>query len=65
MFAAAIRTRAQGEDAMTEDKILDAMVEAAAGHFGIKPEPDDPDTPEVRRCMEVVLARLRTDGVVD
>ena len=49
---------------MTEDKILDAMVESAAAHFAIKPEPDDPDLPAVRRCMEAILTRLRAEGVV-
>ncbi len=44
--------------------ILDAMVAASAEHFGIEPKPDDPGTPEVRRCMESVLARLRADGVI-
>ncbi len=63
-FAAAIRARAM-RDAVLEDKILDAMVEAAAAHFAIKPDPDDPNTPEVRRCMVSILARLRADGAVD
>ena len=49
---------------MTEDKILDAMVEAAAAHFNIAPEPDDPDLPAVRRCMEAILTGLRAEGVV-
>ncbi len=61
-FAAAIRERAM-RDAMPEDKILDAMVEAAAAHFAIKPDPDDHDMPEVRRCMVSILTRLRADGV--
>ena len=63
-YAAAIRARAKRAEP-TEADILDAMVEAAAGHFGIEPKPDDPNTPQVRRCMESILARLRTDGVVD
>ncbi len=58
-FATAIRARAM-RDAMPEDKILDAMVEAAAAHFAIKPEKDEP---EVRRCMVSILTRLRADGV--
>ena len=63
-WAAAIRARAR-RDEPPEADILDAMVEAAAEHFGIAPKPDDPATPEVRRCMKSVLVRLRTDGIVD
>ncbi len=63
-FAAAIRARAK-RDEPAEAGIIDAMVDAAAAHFGIKPKSDDPGTPEVRRCMESILARLRADGVID
>ena len=63
-YAAAIRTRAKRIEP-TEADILDAMVEAAAPHFAIEPEPADPNPPQVRRCMEAVLARLRAEGVVD
>ncbi len=62
-FAAAIRARAM-RDVRPEDDVLDAMVEAAAAHFAIEPEPDDPDAPAVRRCMEAILVRLRADSVV-
>ena len=64
-FAAAIRARAKLEYAMPEDKILDAMVEAAAAHFNIAPEPDDPDLPAVRRCMVAIQTRLRADGAIN
>ena len=63
-FAAAIRARVR-RDEPPEADILDAMIEAAAKHFGIDPQPDDPNTPQVRRCMESILTRLRTDGIVD
>ena len=63
-WAAAIRARAK-RDEPPEADILDAMVAGATGHFGIEPKPDDPATPEVRRCMKSVLVRLRADGVVD
>ncbi len=62
-FASAIRARAKRAEP-PKANVIAAMVEAAAGHFGIEPKPDDPATPEVQRCMEAVLARLRADGVV-
>ncbi len=64
-FAAAIRARATPIHARRNDAdIIALMMEAAAAHFGIDPKPDDPDTPEVRRCMESILARLRAEGII-
>ena len=64
-FAEAIRARAKQDSAMTEDEILDVMVEAIAAHFSIESEQDDPDLPAVRRCVKAILTRLRAKGVIN